>query len=658
MSMISIVSLGIFHISQRINEHLARNKLELLARHVKLDFAVGPWINIGMLYRRHFRFSSVSFLAYCVGPLHSLPSFLGTMEENAAQAPSKFRFYENGEELMLMPDALRFHNTQATTLLEEFPSLYRRQASQPERGVLGSAGLSRAPLITLVKSSEMNAIFAKDQAEMERLKAAPGPLSLSVNGRLCWKQSNSVPTQPMNPVTNVIPPRARNPLAPYYRYADGLASPSDSMPEVLAPIRLSIENEGVRYRDQFTWNVNDATLKPSVFADTLVQDAELPVSFAPLITAAIEAQLEEFVTLQEISGVTRHVTINIEIQMGDRVLKDRFLWDPSEPRNCPEDFARVLALDLGLGGTLVPIIAHAIREQLFLDRKTLLAEDNPNVIENSDLPSGPGDLFRNATNEAWAPSWTVLASMEREKRQLEEERESRWRRRAARESLPDKGGRGRGRGAAKRAESRRRSVRDDMREAFQASLVNLPAAPVLEIHEPAALSFVRPRNGPTLPSVVRPVPATEDELILASHPSTALSRSGRTLAATAVPLGYERTVPRLGGAAGSGSTLVPLGAVNPSPGYAGRVQFTPQVVLHLKKWLYDHMVADPSKGIPHLSDEEKTELASALNLTVRQIAQWFQNRRKDYAQAVRAHHDYVNMLHEQINAGAASQPRE
>jgi hypothetical protein len=125
------------------------------------------------------------------------------------------------------------------------------------------------------------------------------------------------------------------------------------MPEVLAPIRLNIDHEGVRYRDQFTWNVNDATLKvclriwnaacncvtdicvgeleareparrsanesahsfsqPSVFADLLIQDAELPSSLAPLLTSAIESQLEEFVTLQEIPGVTRNVTINIEV---------------------------------------------------------------------------------------------------------------------------------------------------------------------------------------------------------------------------------------------------------------------------------------------------------------------------------------------------------
>jgi hypothetical protein len=197
-------------------------------------------------------------------------------------------------------------------------------------------------------------------------------------------------------------------------------------------------------------------------------------------------------------------------------------------------------------------------------------------------------------------------------------------------------------------------LQDDMREAFQASLVNLPAADPQEL---TPLSLSRPRGGPSLPSVMRPIPATDEELVASSHPSTALNRAGRAVAVPSITAGYERTVPRLvAGAAGAAGTNViqPLVTVNPSPGYAGRIQFTPQVVLHLKKWLYDRMVADPASGIPYLSDEEKTELASALNLSVRQIAQWFQNRRKDYAHAVRAHQDYVSMLHEQINAGATA----
>ena len=42
---------------------------------------------------------------------------------------------------------------------------------------------------------------------------------------------------------------------------------------------------------------------------------ELPNAMGPLITTAIEQQLEEFASLQEIQANTRPVTINIEVIM-------------------------------------------------------------------------------------------------------------------------------------------------------------------------------------------------------------------------------------------------------------------------------------------------------------------------------------------------------
>ena len=73
------------------------------------------------------------------------------------------------------------------------------------------------------------------------------------------------------------------------------------MQDLLAPIRLSIEQDGIKYVDAFTWNVNDATLKANTFADLLVQDMELPTYFAALIAVAIDTQLEEFASLNEVS---------------------------------------------------------------------------------------------------------------------------------------------------------------------------------------------------------------------------------------------------------------------------------------------------------------------------------------------------------------------
>lgn len=81
--------------------------------------------------------------------------------------------------------------------------------------------------------------------------------------------------------------------------------------------------------------------------------------------------------------------------------------------------------------------------------------------------------------------------------------------------------------------------------------------------------------------------------------------------------------------------------------------FTPQVVLNLKRWLADRLLAEPASGIPYLTDAERTDLAAANGLSVRQIMQWFQNRRKDFAAAQRSRTDYAALLLDQIRAGTA-----
>lgn len=48
---------------------------------------------------------------------------------------------------------------------------------------------------------------------------------------------------------------------------------------------------------------------------------------------------------------------------------DQFVWDADEPLNNAEMFAQQTCADLGLGGEFAATIAHAIREQLYSDRK-------------------------------------------------------------------------------------------------------------------------------------------------------------------------------------------------------------------------------------------------------------------------------------------------
>lgn len=216
--------------------------------------------------------------------------------------------------------------------------------------------VSSQPIVTLARASEVSTLFGKDDAPNESLKQIPvrtEQLLPTPTQDLVITQSSHVPPLPMRPGMTMVPRRPKNPLAPYYRcdyrcvsilkwhffclvirvccfvsqcrYADGMASPSDTMPEVLALIKLSIDQDGIKFRDQFTWNVNDSTLRvctsntlsltaqPALFAEVLVQDMELPPTFLGPIASSIESQIEEFVSMQEISAPVRPVAINIEV---------------------------------------------------------------------------------------------------------------------------------------------------------------------------------------------------------------------------------------------------------------------------------------------------------------------------------------------------------
>jgi hypothetical protein len=52
------------------------------------------------------------------------------------------------------------------------------------------------------------------------------------------------------------------------------------------------------------------------------------------------------------------------VHVGSLYLKDQFEWPLFEETISPEDFARIMAADVGIAGEFIPMIAHSIREQL------------------------------------------------------------------------------------------------------------------------------------------------------------------------------------------------------------------------------------------------------------------------------------------------------
>ncbi|RUS24612.1 hypothetical protein BC938DRAFT_473326 [Jimgerdemannia flammicorona] len=165
--------------------------------------------------------------------------------------------------------------------------------------------------------------------------------------------------------------------------------------DTLVPIRLEIDGEGYKLRDTFTWNLNETTVTPDHFAEVLCDDLKLPIhSFVQPIAKAIREQVQDFYThapsrsdettegaVDEIAVATAaewatvdpkkrneelRILIKLDITVGNRSLIDQFEWDINCAKNDPEQFAEILATELGLGGEFKYVLSSFSLRTLFI----------------------------------------------------------------------------------------------------------------------------------------------------------------------------------------------------------------------------------------------------------------------------------------------------
>lgn len=216
--------------------------------------------------------------------------------------------------------------------------------------------------------------------------------------------------------------------------------------ESLAPIRLDIEIDGYRIKDTFTWNVNEVAVTPEAFADVLCHDFDIPKHlFKQPIVSSIKEQLADYCAY----GIAHadecqdlRVPIKLDIIVGNIMLNDQFEWDLNCPTNNAEEFAASLVAELGLSTEFISAIAHSIREQCFLYRKSFLVagssfdgqEIRVNDYELSQvlLPKLTSAIREDKFMDSFTPLVQYLADADLEKLELNREREARRKRRHTR----------------------------------------------------------------------------------------------------------------------------------------------------------------------------------------------------------------------------------
>ncbi|KAH8081984.1 hypothetical protein BXZ70DRAFT_901199 [Cristinia sonorae] len=161
-------------------------------------------------------------------------------------------------------------------------------------------------------------------------------------------------------------------------------------PSVLIPIRVEFETDTHRIRDCFVWNLNEDIIQPETFARIFCADLDLPqVPWAERVATQIRAQLEEHEgvaaldlnvdSVLELGGRKDpgeeipecRVILSIDVQIATHHLQDHIEWDLLSGLT-PEAFASNLCAELGLAGEAVPLIAHAIHEELVKHKHDVL----------------------------------------------------------------------------------------------------------------------------------------------------------------------------------------------------------------------------------------------------------------------------------------------
>ncbi|KAG1785668.1 uncharacterized protein HD556DRAFT_1249487 [Suillus plorans] len=232
----------------------------------------------------------------------------------------------------------------------------------------------------------------------------------------------------------------------------------------LVPIRVEFETDTLRIRDCFVWNLNETLIKPESFAKVFCADLDLPtVPWAETVANQIRAQIEdhEGVASMDIGvdnaidlSLDPHVAVeageevpecrvilSIDVQIATYHLLDHIEWDLLSPLT-PEAFASQLCTELGLSGEALPLIAHAIHEELIKHKKDAIEwgviggdKETEGMKDKTGLGLGWGrtkgpkvlqSVWREWTEaEEFRTRFEVLTAEEVERREIEKERASR-----------------------------------------------------------------------------------------------------------------------------------------------------------------------------------------------------------------------------------------
>jgi len=351
--------------------------------------------------------------------------------------PVTFQFPGSEEKMYIGSEVGNYLRLFRGTLYKKYPSLWRRLITLQARKWLIDLNCSESSSptnLTLLRAREVDEILSGND---EKYRALTMNTELPTTRTDKSKRSTWLSTFPTNShYLDAVPsatPINRNrtiikkktfPLCFDYTNTSAALENAQQI-EDLVPIRLDMEIDGQKLRDTFTWNKNERLITPEMFAEILCDDLDLnTIAFVPAIAQSIRQQLDAHHTDCLTESNDQRVMIKLNIHIGNVSLVDQFEWDISDKQNSPEEFARILAAELGLGGEFVTAIAYSVRGQLSWHQKTFSYSEAP-------MPTIDAAMRTNHDIEQYCPMLETLTDAEMDKKIRDQDRNTRRIRRLA-----------------------------------------------------------------------------------------------------------------------------------------------------------------------------------------------------------------------------------
>lgn len=169
--------------------------------------------------------------------------------------------------------------------------------------------------------------------------------------------------------------------------------------DLLCPIRIDVDAEGVRYQDTLLVNASVPGSSPDEIAARIASDERLNTILRDAIAESIKRQLMAFASFVDDSAESLHpihldlvidgLAVSFPVPVGtlnivtriltlffsmQKQLRDQFEWDIYSDLNNAESFAATMCAEMSLPAAFEPAIAFSIREQVCAYQRILYSK--------------------------------------------------------------------------------------------------------------------------------------------------------------------------------------------------------------------------------------------------------------------------------------------